>query len=297
MWREHVQLALTAVFWGGAFHAAQLSLAIGPPVGVAVLRFSLASGLMLLLLSSLRVSLPRDAGSLVRTARGGLFGIFIYNLLFFEGLRQTSAINGSLIVASNPVITAILLFFWKGERLRRLQLAGALLTFVGVALVILPAEGSAIQANAGDLMILGSTTCWAIYTILGQKLVVNPGPLVSTTLSMVTGTVMLVPFALLEVNYARPLDAQLLWLMNLELWLAVVYMSVFATIIGYLWWYRGVRALGPTATAIYINLVPVTTMAIASLRGESLGLRQLLGSLLVICGVYLTGKKKSTLPA
>lgn len=294
MWKEHLQLAFTALFWGGAFQAAQIALTIGPPVGVAFVRFSLASCLMLFLMLHLRRAFPRDGKTLLRSILSGLFGICFYNLLFFEGLRQTSAINGSLIVASNPVITAILLFFWRGERLHALQLAGALLAFLGVALVILPADLQALQGNRGDLLILGSTTCWAVYTILGQKLVQHPGPMVSTTLSMFSGTIMLLPFAVQEWS-SEPAGVR--WLSSVDLWLAIVYMAVFATTLGYLWWYRGVRALGPGATSIYINLVPVTTMAISSLRGVTLSANQLLGSLLVLVGVYLTGRKRSALPA
>ena len=280
----HLRLVLVALMWGGAFVAARFTVAEVPPFTAAFLRFALAAFLLCLLLVKREKPAARlrnhDWPLLIVL---GLTGIFGYNALFFTGLQYTTAINGSLIVAINPVAITVIAAIILREAVTLRQTVGIVVSLSGVALVV--TGGSAdilhnLRFNKGDLIMLGVPLAWALYSVYGKKAMDRYSPLAATTYACIIGAVLLFPAALAErFDWASISPAS---------WGAIAYMALFASVVAFNWYYGGIKTMGAGKASIYINLVPLWTMLLAGvLLHEMPVLPQLLGAGLVITGVYL----------
>lgn len=289
---QYLLLVLTAFFWGGAFIAGKVAVKTTPPFVVAFFRFLLA-GLLLLALLARREGWPdwRRKENFLGFFVLGLTGVFGYNMLFFEALKHTSPVNGSLIVAANPGVTALLNRLLMGEKLGLRRWLGIGLSFTGVVLVICRGDLElllGLSFNLGDLLLVGATLCWALYSIKGKEVMQRFSPLAATACACTIGALLLLPFALWQGS-----QQGWGWLGQAQPWLAIGFMAVFASVLGFVWWYEGVQAIGASRAAIFINLVPISVMLMSAVQGESLTWVQLLGAVLVLGGVYLTSMAKA----
>jgi drug/metabolite transporter (DMT)-like permease len=278
--KVYLKLVLTAFFWGGTFVAARFAVGEAPPFFAASCRFIIAS-LVLVSLTAWRSRREGGAFPLPKTLRQlaglfslGLTGVFLYNAVFFTGLRLTTATNGALIVAINPLLTAVLSALWLRERVSPAQAAGLLLSLFGVAVVI--ARGSLdiiadLSFNRGDLIMLGT-------------------PLAATAYAAVFGAMLLVPAALLEHGAVGGATPGFSWLG----WLAILQLALLGTVVGFVWWYEGVRSIGTARAAAFVNLVPLFGAVLAALfLGERLIGAQLWGGSIVILGVYWGSRQQA----
>ena len=74
-------------------------------------------------------------------------------------------------------------------------------------------------------------------------------------------------------------------------WVSILYLSIFGTVIGFVWYYEGIKQIGPTKAGLFINFVPIFAILLAFLiLREAITVSLLIGAVLVISGVYLTNK-------
>jgi len=282
----YAPLVLTMVLWGSAFSVSRLALdAVGHETAAA-LRYSLAAIAMLAVLSVT----GRGAAPLTRRAWGwfalaGALGIAFYNGLFFFGLTLAPAIDGSSIMpVMSPVFTATLVTIMHRERptWRRL---GALVLGLGGALIFLlsaPADAAHPQRLLGDLVFLAAAFCWAIYTVMGRRMMTLADPFRVSTWAMVVGGLLLSLWALPQLMSTD-------WLaVPSSFWLEIGYLALLPTALGYALYYRGVRDVGPTTASVMMFLVPISGALGASiLLGESLHGMQIVGALTMAGGALL----------
>ncbi len=281
--RAWVKLSLTAFFWAGAFYAGKSAVTAAPPVMTAFLRFFVA-GIIFLAMAWTQGVFHEVQGRWRSVLILAFVGIFLYNLFFFQGIKLTSTVNGSLIAGANPAVTALLSRFFRGERLGARRWWGIFISFCGVILVI--SQGSLavllqLKMNPGDLLIVGAATCWAIYSILGKDVMRQVSPLAASAFACYAGSLMLFPAALATTT-------QFEWKADPIFWLDILYMAVFASVLSYKWWYEGVLEIGASRSAVYVNLVPVFVVIISVFSGHFPTEAQLGGAALVLLGVYLT---------
>lgn len=291
----YLKLALTAVFWGGTFVAGRLLAGQMGPFAAAFLRFALATACLLVLARSREGGLPRlDRRGLPGVLLLGATGVFAYNALFFTGLATVTAGRAAVIVAANPIVIALGAALFFGERLTRRKAAGIILSVAGAVWVIGRGHPLALLAQGlapGDAAILGCVGSWAAYSLLGKKVMARISPLAAVAWSSLAGALMLLPAALAEglAPLSYPASA----------WVALAYLGVFGTVLGFTWFYEGIRAVGPSRAGVFINLVPVSAVAIAwLLLGEPADPSLLLGGGLVLAGVWLanTAPKAAAAP-
>ena len=291
----YILLTLVAVFWGGAFVAAKIAVVDIPPVTAAFLRFLLAGAILYPLMRRNGEHPVVKAKDLVGFLLLGFTGIFAYNALFMIGMKTTSAVNGSLIIAANPMVTTLAAGPFLKEKIAPKQIAGALISFIGVALVL--TKGSfhnirSLQFGQGDLLLLVAMFCWSAYALLGKKVMVRFSPLVSTTYACLIGAALLLPLAWkMENGFSSIRQA------HLPALLAILYMAVFASVLGFVWWYRGITILGASRASAFINLVPLTAMLLSIAYGEPVNLLQVASCILVMGGIALTSRQVPTLSA
>jgi drug/metabolite transporter (DMT)-like permease len=286
----YIKLVMTMFFWGGTFVAGKWAVGEAPPFFVATLRFAIASVLLWALVarrqrgSADRFPVPRGRAQWAGLFSLGLTGVFLYNFIFLTGLSWTSATNGSLIVAFNPLLTAVLSALWLKERFRPVQAGGLLLALFGVGVVITRGSIAVMRSlsfNPGDLLMLGAPLAWALYTILGKKVLARFPPLVATAYASLFGTLLLLPAAALEGSLLSGVHR-----LTIYGWIAVLQLALLGTVAGFVWWYEGVEMLGASRAAVFVNLVPLFGVLLSALiLSESLEVSQLAGGILVVLGV------------
>lgn len=290
----YAKLLGMAAFWGGAFVAGRHVSEELAPFTAAFLRFAIASALLWRLTIRLdgRITAPTERQWLPVLALG-LTGVFGYNALFFTGLATVPAGRAAVIVASNPACIALLSTLFFGERLRPVNLAGVALCLAGAVVVVsrgapaaLFGQGPAAGLTPGDLAIFGCVGCWVAYSLVGKLLMRSFSPVASITWSCLTGTLLLAPFALAEVLAGANAG------LSVSTAAALGYLGLFGTVVGFTWYYEGVRSIGAARAAVFINFVPV--MAIVGgffLLGEGVDASLALGASMVVAGVFLTNRR------
>lgn len=286
-WIVYSMLIGTAFFWGANFNVGKAAVHVMEPMTVVAWRFIIAA----LCMTAILWIKERPSFKLIRSNLGkyillGIIGIFGTNTLLFVGLKYTSPINASLIMATNPLVTVMISIWLLQEKIYVRQGIGIIISLIGVLFVLTGGSIFALQSiSKGDLMVLIGNICWALYGVLGRKYLRDSTPLATSTLTMIAGAVCFIPFVRVT-NAAVP--APLL----VEAWLAIGFMAVFGSVLAYLWWNRGISRIGANRTAMFFNLVPVSTMAITAVTGGSILAVQFFGALLVLAGVVLATMKK-----
>jgi len=282
----YLALTTSAMVWGGSVVFQKSALSSFSPFEVSVLRG----------LGALLVLVPlwwwQEAGTVRFTARDLLLfaalslGVLGNHILTLFGLRDIGAGAAGIIIGASPVITALLSALLIRDVPFRFVVGGCALSFAGVALV----AGSNGQANSGESPWLGGTlivlglVSWALYTIGGRRAMERFSPL---TVNWTTLALSLIPQLPLLFFDQR---AQLSGFRGVPAsgWLAVAYLIFFATALGQQAWLYGVKGIGPSRAGVFVNLIPVSALALSALvLGEPIGARKVIGIVLILAGVWL----------
>lgn len=287
----YLKLVLTGIFWGGTFVAGRIVATEAGPFSAAFLRFLVASMILVGFLYRNENGLPR----LQRRQLGpvlllGLSGVFFYNYFFFSGLESISAGRASLIIATNPVFIALMASVFFREPLHPLKLLGIFISVTGAIVVISKGQLSIIesgQIGRGEFFIFGCVASWVTYSLIGKVAMRELSPFAAVTYSCVIGMVCLAVPAFHE-GLLRDMMAY-----SGRVWLSLVYLGLFGSAIGFIWYYQGIRVIGPSRAGVFINVVPVSALLLAFLiLGESIDASLIGGALLVGTGVYLTNRPR-----
>jgi drug/metabolite transporter (DMT)-like permease len=287
----YIKLFLTAFFWGGTFIAGRLLAGHVGPFSAAFLRFAIASFLLLAFVKFTEKSFPSVSSLQIgMILLLGLTGVFSYNAFFFRGLMSIEASRAALIIANNPIAITILsaVFFREGLTLKNgmgilISVCGAMVVISRGNLLFLLSE----PLSRGDLYIFGCVASWAAFSILGKQVTGSLSPLIAIAYSSAAGAIMLFIPACMEGLFH---DWQHY---SLAHWSCLVYLGVFGTVIGFIWYYEGIRAIGPSKASLFINFVPVSAVLLAYfLLNEPLTASLLVGTILIVSGVYLTNQRR-----
>ncbi|MCF8081333.1 MAG: DMT family transporter [Desulfobacterales bacterium] len=286
----YLKLFLTAFFWGGTFIAGRSLAGTVGPFSAAFLRFAVAATLLILLTWRLEGRLPKlKPRMLPGVLLLGMTGVFSYNVFFFKGLALIEAGRAAIIIANNPVLITLFSALLFGERLTPLKIVGVLLSVTGAMVVIARGDLAGIVEGGigpGELFIFGCVASWVAYSLIGKKVMADLSPLSAVAYSAVIGAAALLPTAIWEGLAA---DAPSYRILD---WVAIFYLGVFGTVVGFVWYYQGIQRIGPARASLFINFVPISAVVLAFfLLGEALTPSLAAGTLLVCTGVYLTNRK------
>ncbi|MCC2096642.1 MAG: DMT family transporter [Hyphomicrobiales bacterium] len=284
-------LALAGLSWAGNHIAGRAGAGHVPPLSMGSLRWLIGAALLWpFVYPHIRKDWPlikRHAGIMLVLCVGG--GA-MFSGLQYMALQHTSAMNASIFNSFAPIIIAVAGFALYGERLRRLQILGIVISLSGVILLISRGDMSVLRTltiNFGDLLLACSMTIWGIYSaLLRDRPKIHP--LTFTFALALTAGVCLLPGLIWE--HSSGFSFQLTWL---TFWV-MAYVSIFPSVIGYLCWNRGIEAVGPARGGIFLHLVPIYGVILAILLlGEQLQWFHLAGFVLIISGVWLTSRKQT----
>ena len=287
-----VSLLLMALIWGVNYTSVKYGTGLLAPLAFNGMRVSLAAVLLVIIAQiATRLTAAEASGwpgvrDTLALLLLGTLGNGLYQILFVEGIARTRAGDAALLLSASPAFIALIGRLRGSERVPARGVLGIALSIIGMGLVVIgttSTEGSAQSTFAGDALILGGSLCWAVYTVYLQPFTHRVGGLHLSALTMVGGMVPLVAVAAPEMLGTS-------WHRLPALgWLSVTYSGVFALVIAYLFWYNGVRVLGPTRTAMYSNLQPIFAVVVAwLLLGEAITGWQVAGTVSIITGLILT---------
>jgi drug/metabolite transporter (DMT)-like permease len=279
-----VLLLMMAAIWGANFVVVKYATHIFSPVAFTGLRVGVAA-LFLLGFALARGGFSLSRRDVIQLLFLGVIGNGIYQLLFVHGVARTRAGNASLIVGAAPAFIALVARARGMERVKRMTLFGIALSIIGVALVILGSARSAEGQTTllGSVLVFLGVLAWTLYTILLQPYTERIDVIQLSAITLVGGAIPLV-VASMPALVATDWSA-----VGPGGWLAVFYSSVISMGVAYFFWYRGLRVLGPTRTAVYSNLQPIVALLVAwAILGEIPTIFQGVGTVTIIAGVLLT---------
>ncbi len=280
-------LACAALCWASAFIAGKLALAELTPLTLAAWRYVFALAMLFPFV------LRRDDWRGLRAVSGRLAlmvlcGGVLYPALFLAALSRTTATNTSLLVALNPTLTALLAPL-AGEPIDPRRLPGVLLALAGAAIVVTHGELGRIGElghASGDLLAIVAACCWVGFNVAARSIVARAKPAQINFVVYAVGAVALFGLAHTEQPVRQMMTA------SASAIIAVVIMAALSSALAGQLFLIGVRAVGVTRAAIFVNFVPVLTAALAALLlGERIEAAQAVGGAAVLAGVWWTTRR------
>lgn len=255
-YKYYAMLVLAMAFWGGSWVSAKITVSLAPPMTIGFFRFFIAS---LFFLALLLITEPQSRRLFRRENLKMLFmvgatGIFGYGILFLTGMRFTTAAQGAIIAGFNPATVSLVAHIMHKERLnRKWQYSGFLLAFAGIVFVvgIQAIIDFQIEYLIGNLIILGAMVTWGLYSSIGKEAMKTMTPLEVNTGGALVGSLFFGIGAINEEIWTLPA------LLDPIFWMNALYLGIFVTVIGFLFYFISIKELGATRSGGFINLVPV----------------------------------------
>ncbi len=277
-------LILMAVIWGVNFSVVKYGTDVLSPLAFNGARVVM-SAVALAALAFLPRHVPLPWRDVVALLALGVIGNGVYQLLFIEGVARTRAGDAALVVAASPALIAIISRLRRVDRVRARGVAGIALSVIGIGFVVysgtqVVAKGASVT---GDLLVLAGSVSWALYTVLLTPYTRRIDGVTLSAYTMIGG-------ALLLGVIAAPAMLRTPWTtVHRGAWAAILYSGLGSLVIAYLFWYRGVRVIGPTRTAMYSNLQPLVALVVAwAMLGETPTFWQGVGAVSIMSGLLLT---------
>ena len=284
-------LAIAAALWGGMYVVSAETFAAIPPATLGLLRLAIGVAALAIFARLCGESLGWAKAPKGAVLRAGV-AVAASILLQFAGTALTSAVEGSVVTMATPVFVLIFGSALEGIRVPRQAWLGIALAAIGVAALALRSsggEGLITDATAsrllGIVMLIGGGAAWALFSSLGRPIVAAVGARNAVTLSAGLAIPMMLPFVVAELAVGGiDLDAAT----TPSTLLAVLYLGVGATSIGWSSWYRGYAAAPPRLAAGVLFLQPLVAAALGvGLLNEALDGGLALGALFLLGGVAL----------
>jgi drug/metabolite transporter (DMT)-like permease len=266
------------------------------PVAVATFRFLVAGGLFI---TALGFNRSRDSNytllvqgmDLLKMLLLSLLGVTFFFIIQYTGIELAGAsISAILVCLLSPILISIFSAWFFKEHLTAKNMFGTLVAAAGTMIVIVGGTMSVHGNNDtflfGSLILLLTPFMWAIYTIIGKRMMEKYDPFLVVAYVNILGGLCLVPFALAENSFPQALS------MNTSEWLSIVYLAVACSLIGYFIWFRVMKQVRASVTSSFLFGEPLITAIFATaFANEHITISTIAGGLLIFLGVFLVTRK------
>ena len=286
-----VLLTLAAIFWAGNTVAGRLAVDQITPFQLTCLRWVLVMAVLWPIYGGqVREHWPQIRPRLPNIVALASLGFTGFNALYYVAAHYTTAINIGILQGSMPIFVLAGAFIAHGSRASLVQLAGVLVTAVGVVVVATQGTPLAIlemDVNKGDLAMLATCALYAFYTVALHDRPDMPGTAFFTLLALIAAVTSL-PLVALEAlisGFKMPTAEGLL---------VTAWVAIFPSFLSQIFYLRGVDLIGPGRAGVFINLVPVFSAALAvGLIGEPFAAYHAAAIVLVIGGIWLAQRTRA----
>ena len=281
--RPYLLLVLTTLSWAGNAIAGKLAAGSISPMLLTSLRWAMAVSIALpFAWRFLRADRHAIARHWPGLAALGATGFALFNVLLYSALAETTAMNVVLIQGGMPAVIFLVGFLAFRNTVLPLQIAGFLLTLIGVLLVVAGSAGTLGSVNRGDLLMLFGVVLYSVYTTaLARKPDIHW--LSAITVMGTAAFVASLPFAAFEITRGVAN-----WPDDAGAWAIVGYTAVFPSLVAQVCYIRANELIGANRAGMFVNLVPVAgaLMAVVVL-GEAFRMTHAAALLLTLGGIAL----------
>ena len=277
-----------AFFWSFSFIWFKIAYLGYGPITVVIFRLAISAVLISIIagvLRKLQMPTKQDIWLFVLMS---FFEPFLYFIGESYGLMHISSTVAAVIVATIPLLSPVAAWFFYREKIRWMNAAGLLFSFIGVGLVVLNGsfqfDASPIGVGLEFMAVIAAIS----YSIVLRNLAGRYNTLTIIAWQNVIGVIMFLPlWVLFEFNdfTTRPFHAQA--------FRAIVFLAVFASTLGFVFFTQAIRRLGVNRSNTFINLIPVFVAILSFfILKENLGVQQITGIVIVVAGLFLAQLKQ-----
>ena len=291
--KYHIVAFLTVAVWGTTFVWTKLLIINGlSPAQIFTLRFIIAYVLLtgFSMWRGRHKWLSDNWRDELTMMALGLTGGSMYFLTENESLRFTTATNTSLIVCSCPLFAMLIIaLFYRSERFSARQVWGSIVALAGMAAVVLNGHFVLHLSPLGDTLAFSACLCWALYTLLMKPVMGRYPAMFITRKVFFYGILTILPYYIFVPDMPS-------WdvLMRPEVALNLLFLGSVASMLCYLTWSWCMKGLGAVICTNWVYVNPITTIIAAWLiLDEQITVYFLIGSILIIAGMYLSSKNKN----
>lgn len=293
----YLLLSLTAFFWSLNWVIGRAIVGHVSPFALTFARWVTAVAVMMPfawpLIREHWPTIRRDWRKIVWLA---FWGTGLHNAFAYVGLQYTTATNGVILNSSIPVMIIVLGWIIYRETITRLQALGVAISLTGILAIIShgdPAALARLSLNKGDLIVIVGMMFWAAYTVfLRMKPAGLPGLALLACCGSV-GVVLLLPLFAFEMLF---MDGRVEFTPATVG--AMLYVGIFPSFVGYIFWARGVAEVGPNVAGIFVHLMPAFGALLAWLfLDERIQAYHFVGIALILAGIALTTRGRRADPA
>lgn len=286
--RGFALLLLTAsmLFWAGNWVLGRALRDAMEPFTLNFVRWALAT----LFLAPFALPALRGQWPVIRRHWGillllALAGVSLFHAMVYLGLKSTTTVNAILLNSSLPLFILACAWLIERERATARQVGGMLVSLAGILVILSrgePASLLGLEVHAGDAWILAAMPVWGLYSVLLKRRPAALGGIAFLFVISALGTLLLVPAAVISPPRWPGLEAAL----------GVLYIAVFASIVAFICWNRGVAIVGANVAGFTLHLLPLFGTALAILfLDEAFQAFHALGFATILAGVVVATQK------
>jgi drug/metabolite transporter (DMT)-like permease len=286
----YLLLTLTPLFWSVNWIVGRGLHQDIPPMAMTFFRWFFAVLILApFALPHVRRDLPKLRRHWKIMVALGAIGVGTHNALAYLGLNYTTATNGVILNSFIPVMIVAIAWIFLRERLAPLQMLGVAVSLGGVLAIL--SEGSlavlaAFRLNAGDLLVILSMAMWSAYTVALRWRPPGLSTLSFLFVLAVVGDLCVLPLWLVEMALGR----HTAW--TPTTFLALLAVATFSSVLAYIFWNKGVEAVGAQVAGLFVHLMPVFGVVLAWLfLGERLRVYHVAGIALILTGIWVTSRR------
>ncbi len=289
--KAKLALITACIFWAVSFVATKTALPVIPPWTLVTLRVLAAALCFILWLAVKKIKIPalswKEWGILFLMS---IFGTGMHYGTQTVGLQYTAASNASLYAATGPITIFILAALFLGERLTWKKALGIGVALAGVLVVLGPETLMQFELKGrllGDALVFLSIFMWGVFTVLGKGITDKYGASLVISLATVMGAIYMIPIGI----YESMKQSFSLASITAGAWSAVIFLGVGCTFVATFLFFYALQHTESQKVGVYLYTIPPMTYVFAAFYlGEPVTLGLLIGSVIVLGGVYLTEK-------
>ena len=288
----YILLILAMLFYGISFVSTKVLLDSYNPVAIVWLRLLISTSL-LFGIESLSGRLPKiQKGDLKYFFLLALFQPFFYFLSETYGLNLVSPSITAILIATIPVFTPLFSVPLLKEKVTLFGILGMLLSFAGVAVIVLGDPGSSEFSFLGIFLIFGAVLSAVAYSVIIKKIPLSYSPVTIVRYQNLLGLIYFFPlFVSMEL---KPVLSVPVTSVNLS---HLLFLAILPSTASFIFMSNAIRIIGPSKTNVFTNTIPIYTSLLSFFfLGETFSLWKIIGIVIVLLGVFLSQLRKQATP-
>ena len=286
-----VLLIASSFFWSGNFFSGKVAFLTNlTPFKLSFFRWILA---LLILLpftyKQIIIDLDYYRKNIFLMIIISILGVTFFNSFTYISLRSSMVINSTLMASIAPVMMTGFSWLLFRTKTTKLQFAGIILSLIGAFSIILKGNLDNLYNlyfTSGDLWMIAAVISWCLYSVLLKKIDSKTSQLANLEVMIIIGIIFITPLYIFESFNSTFLPSS-----RLD-FVIISYVAVFASIVAFFSWNKGVSIIGPNRASLFLHLIPVFSAVWAiTFLDEKFAFFHIIGVIFILSGIILSNVK------